>query len=157
MPRGPKPKPTHLKLLAGNPGHRPLNQAEPEAPTARPSVPEYLDDAARAEWNRICKVLEQMGLLSTADRTALAAYCVCYSRWVEAERNVKKSGTIVKSPDKGFPMKSPFLSIAESAMQQMIRLSVEFGLTPSSRSRIRVAPGSRKNRLGNYLDRNKHA
>lgn len=28
--RGRKPKPTHLKLLEGNPGHRPINGAEPK-------------------------------------------------------------------------------------------------------------------------------
>jgi len=28
--RGPKPTPTHLKLVTGNPGKRRLNQAEPK-------------------------------------------------------------------------------------------------------------------------------
>ena len=28
--RGKKPKPTHLKLITGNPGKRPLNEAEPK-------------------------------------------------------------------------------------------------------------------------------
>ena len=27
---GPKPKPTHLKIITGNPGKRPLNHDEPE-------------------------------------------------------------------------------------------------------------------------------
>jgi phage terminase small subunit len=54
-------------------------------------------------------------------------------------------------------MKSPYLSIAEAAMQQMIRLSVEFGLTPSSRSRIRVPPGARKSKLDQFLDKKQRA
>ncbi|HUE75166.1 MAG TPA: P27 family phage terminase small subunit [Pirellulaceae bacterium] len=47
----------------------------------------------------------------------------------------------VKSPEKGFPMKSPDLSIADQAMETLRKLMVEFGLTPSSRSRIKVPEG----------------
>jgi P27 family predicted phage terminase small subunit len=80
-------------------------------------------------------------LLSTADRGALAAYCTAWARWVEAEAMVKKFGMIVKSPEKGFPMKSPYLAIADQSMEIMRKLMVEFGLTPSSRSRIKVPDG----------------
>ena len=134
--RGRKPKPTTLKLLAGNPGHRPLNGQEAVAPAELPDCPEHLDKDAQAEWQRISPILSQMNLLSSADRAALAAYCVLYSRWISAEGAVKKYGTIVKSPDKQFPMKSPYLCIAEGAMEQMRKFLVEFGLTPSARSRI---------------------
>ena len=80
-----------------------------------------------------------MQLLTHADRAALTAYCVVYGRWVEAEKQVLKHGTIVKSPNKGFPMKSPYLTVAENAMEAMRKMMVEFGLTPSSRSRIKVS------------------
>jgi P27 family predicted phage terminase small subunit len=136
--RGRKPKPTVLKVLEGNPGKRRINDREPEAPAGIPDCPDYLDDEARDEWQRTGEVLRDMGLLSLADRTALAAYCTAYSRWVQAEAAVKKYGTIVKSPDKGFPMKSPYLTIADQAMESMRKFMVEFGLTPSSRSRIKV-------------------
>ena len=43
---GPPPKPTKLKLLAGNPGKRPLNENEPEPEAVAPSVPAHLDDEA---------------------------------------------------------------------------------------------------------------
>jgi len=136
--RGRKPKPNVLKVLEGNPGKRPINDREPAAPAGIPDCPDYLDDVARDEWQRTGEVLRDMGLLSLADRTALAAYCTAYSRWVQAEAAVKKYGTIVKSPDKGFPMKSPYLTIADQAMESMRKFMVEFGLTPSSRSRIKV-------------------
>ena len=35
-------------------------------------------------------------------------------------------------------MKSPYLTVADQALETMRKLMVEFGLTPSSRSRIRV-------------------
>jgi P27 family predicted phage terminase small subunit len=60
---------------------------------------------------------------------------------VNAEEQVRKFGPIVKSPDRGFPMKSPYLCIADQALEMMRKMMVEFGLTPSSRSRIRVPGG----------------
>ena len=141
--RGRKPKPTVLKTLEGNPGWRPINDREPVPPEGVPECPDFLDDAARGEWFRTAGVLKDMRLLTPADRTALAAYCVAFSRWLEAEEQVKKYGTIVKSPAKGFPMKSPYLTVADQAMEAMRKFMVEFGLTPSSRSRIRVPENAR--------------
>jgi len=136
--RGRKPKPTVLRVLEGNPGRRPLNDREPQAPAEVPECPDFLDDEARAEWFRTAPMLQKMGLLTPADRAGLAAYCVAYSRWVAAERQVQRLGTIVKSPLKNFPMKSPYLTVADQALETMRKFMVEFGLTPSSRSRIRV-------------------
>src|SRR4029079_8970243 len=136
--RGRKPTPTTLKVLNGNPGKRPLNEREPAAPQGDPDPPAWLQREGKAEWERLTVDLAEMGLLSKADRPALAAYCTAWSRWVDAEAQVKKYGAVVKSPDKGFPMKSPYLSIAEQALETMRKLMVEFGLTPSSRSRSRI-------------------
>lgn len=136
--RGRKPKPTVLKSLEGNPGKRRRNDREPKPPDGLPECPEFLDGEGRAEWFRIVPVLQEMGLLTKADRSALSAYCVAYGRWIKAEGLVKKYGEIVKSPEKNFPMKSPYLTVADQALETMRKLMVEFGLTPSSRSRIRV-------------------
>jgi P27 family predicted phage terminase small subunit len=139
--RGRKPKPTTLKILEGNPGKRSLKDGPPPAPAGIPECPDFLDDEARAEWFRMTKELLDMGLLTRADRTALAAYCVAYSRWVAAEAQVRRLGPIVKSPLKNFPMKSPYLTVADQALETMRKFMVELGLSPSSRSRIRV-PGN---------------
>lgn len=139
--RGRKPKPTLLKILDGNPGKRPLNESEPIAPDGTPDCPDWLDEEAKAEWARIVPELMAMGLLSRIDRPALAAYCTAWSRWVHAEAQVRKFGPIVKSPVREFPMKSPYLTIADQALEIMRKMMVEFGLTPSSRSRIRVPGG----------------
>jgi len=148
--RGRKPKPTYLKVLDGNPGKRPLNDREPVPTQGVPPRPDWLDEEARTEWERIVPELAAMGLMARADRAALAAYCTAWSRWVAAEAQVRKYGTIVKSPEKGFPMKSPYLCVADQALETMRKLMVEFGLTPSSRSRIRVADGAP---AGDELDR----
>ena len=139
--RGRKPKPTVLKIREGNPGKRRLNDREPTPPEGLPDRPPMLAGEAAAEWDRTVVVLHEMGLLTRADRSALAAYCTAYARWLQAEEQVAKFGTIVKSPEKGFPMKSPYLTVADQALETMRKFMVEFGLTPSSRSRIRL-PGN---------------
>ena len=134
--RGRRPKPTELKILHGNPGKRALSQGEPDCDVVLPEPPEHLNEVAREEWGRVGRLLLQFRLVSELDRAALAAYCVCYARWVDAEQKVIRHGTIVLSPNKQFPMKSPYLTVAESALEQMRKLLVEFGLTPSARSRL---------------------
>jgi P27 family predicted phage terminase small subunit len=134
---GRRPKPTHLRLLQGNPGKRPINSNEPKPPAQAPEIPAHLNEEARAEWNRMSEILLRLGLLTTIDRAAFAAYCVAWARWVEAEDALKKSGTVVKAPS-GYPMISPYLVISNRAVEQMRAFIVEFGLSPASRSRIFV-------------------
>lgn len=135
---GRRPTPTHLKLLQGNPGKRPINDAEPKPEAKKPRAPAHLDDEARREWDRMADKLHKVGLLTEIDKAALAAYCVAWSRWVEAEAMVKRYGLVILSPDKGFPVHSPYLSVANRAMEQMLKCAAEFGMTPSSRSRTRA-------------------
>jgi P27 family predicted phage terminase small subunit len=127
----------HLRLLQGNPGKRALNSNEPRPPAQAPEIPPHLNEEARAEWNRMSVVLLRVGLLSTIDRAAFSAYCGAWSRWVEAEDALKKSGTVVKAPS-GYPIISPYLVISNRAMEQMRAFISEFGLSPSARSRISV-------------------
>src|SRR5262245_62892177 len=65
-PHGPRPIPTHLKVLRGNPGKQRLNREEPEPmlPPAPPEAPEYLTSYARAEWERIVTELYRLKLLT---------------------------------------------------------------------------------------------
>jgi P27 family predicted phage terminase small subunit len=100
-----------------------------------PQPPTHLSDAERAEWRRVARLLKDAGLLEQLDKTLLAAYCTVYTRWVEAEAKVKEFGMVVKGPN-GFPMQSPWLSVANRAMKEMLSILGELGMTPASRSRI---------------------
>jgi len=89
---GPRPTPTHLKLLRGNPGHQKLNKEEPQ-PAPPPEVPEppaFLDGYARDEWWRVAPELLVLGLLSTVDLMPFAAYCQAYAHWRTAEEALQK-------------------------------------------------------------------
>ena len=52
--RGPKPTPTALKLLRGNPGKRPINVDEPQPrPVESPGASPWLDETAAALWRTL--------------------------------------------------------------------------------------------------------
>ncbi len=126
-------------MLAGNPGRRPLNQREPQPPILMelPQPPLPLSSNARREWVRTGGMLLRTGILTELDLSALAAYCVVYGRWVEAEGDVRRRGVMVPAkPRSKNLVQNPFLAIANKALQQMLRLLAEFGLTPSTRTRI---------------------
>lgn len=133
--RGRRPKPTRLKLLTGNPGRRPLNEHEPQPEVAIPECPPELSPVAKREWDRLAAELVQLKLLTNLDRAALAAYCGAYALWAEATEQIQKYGTMVKSPT-GYPIQSPYVSIANRQAEIMMRVASEFGFTPASRGRI---------------------
>ena len=139
--RGRKPKPTALKMLEGNPGGRPLNEAEPKPQKKAPRCPPWLEDEAKREWKRMAKVLEQMGLLTEMDMAAFAGYCQAYARWKEAEEFLTQHGSMVRTPN-GYLQQVPQVSIAQTNMKIMLKFCEQFGLTPSARSRIVGSEGA---------------
>ena len=78
--RGRKPKPTAIKELEGNPGKRPLNEAEPKPEHKAPPCPKWLEPEAKKEWRRLSKQLEAIGVLTEVDQAAFASYCQAYAR-----------------------------------------------------------------------------
>lgn len=135
--RGRKPKPTVLKLIEGNPGRRPIKGAEPKPSSDVPTCPAHLGPSAKAEWKRLARDLNRVGLLTMVDRAALAVYCQSWGRWVEAERKLQQTPPLLKTPS-GYVQQSPWLTIANKERELMARYMAELGLTPSSRSRLAV-------------------
>ncbi len=86
---GRKPKPTKLKLLQGNAGHRPIKKNEPKPQNIMPKCPPFLDSVAKKEWRRFSKVLHNLGLLTEVDGTAFASYCQLYSLLVKIRQDMK--------------------------------------------------------------------
>lgn len=145
--RGPPPKPTALKLVAGNPGKKPLPKNEAKPKIELPTQPRHLSAAAREEWDRLAPVLMRLGLLTRLDRAAFAAYCQAWGRYVEAEEMLSKASALAFTAS-GYPIINPWATISKQAVEQMTRLLGEFGLTPAARTRINTgyqepgAPGS---------------
>jgi P27 family predicted phage terminase small subunit len=137
--KGRKPRPTKLKILEGEKNKNRINRLEPKPVTLKATCPRYLNDVAKAAWNRLYPELHSMGLMAKIDRDALAAYCQAYARYVKYERIVAEKGELYKTAA-GNVIISPALAVANRALEQMRQFMAEFGLTPSSRARIIMEP-----------------
>jgi P27 family predicted phage terminase small subunit len=132
---GPPPKPTSLKLIAGNPGKKPLPKNEVKPKIEMPTMPKHLAVEARVEWERLGPVLVRLKLLTRLDRAAFAAYCQAWARHVEAEEQMAKASALAFTHN-GYPIVNPWHTISKQSVEQMARFLSEFGLTPAARTRI---------------------
>ena len=62
-------------------------------------------------------------------------YCQSYARWKEAQEHIDSEGSTFET-DKGYQQQTPWVGIANTNQKLMLQAASEFGLTPSSRSRI---------------------
>lgn len=133
--RGQKPQPTQMRVIRGNPGKRamPKNEAKSDIHSGR--CPPGLSKEARRHWRKVSKQLIDSKLMTKLDEDALVLYCEAYARWSNANKEIEKYGMVVNSPS-GYPIQSPFLAISNKAFEQMKAILVEFGMTPSSRTRV---------------------
>lgn len=143
MKPGPRPQPTVVRRLKGNPGGHPLNPHEPDLPPIPDDEPiphELADNAvAIAEWQRLLPILTRASVITDGDRAALVAVCQQWARYLLA--TAKADVELVIKSQSGYPMPSPYLAIANKALTNCVRLWVELGLTPSARTRVATAPG----------------
>ncbi len=125
--RGRKPKPTALKILEGAQRCR-INTSEPTFPTnVTPRPPDWLGLYGKNRWRKLAPILAKAGLLTDGDIPAFEQLCDEYD-------------TVRRDP------------LAAGARDRYRKLLVEFGLTPSSRSRIRSAAPPAKDNLAIFLE-----
>lgn len=140
MARGRKPKPTHLKLLAGNPGKRPLNLREPKPAGELPPCPDRLQGTAREAWERFSQELAACGVATKLDVTALELLCEAYAAHQDAAAQVAKLGPVwIEKQAPGKLPKftySPFWVVQKGEQKKLLTLLAEFGMTPTSRGRV---------------------
>jgi P27 family predicted phage terminase small subunit len=144
MHRGARAKPTSIKIIEGNRGHRPLTQNLLDPGPDMPEPPAHLDNYAREAWERYAPGLLAMRVLSRVDETIFASFCVSYSRWRHAEEELNKlaesMGTpIVKLVTKttgGNYIQNVLVGISNRAMKNMQSFANELGMTPSARAHL---------------------
>lgn len=146
--RGPPPTPTPLLTLRGSTlSTRGRREREVQGPDGVPRCPDWLDDDDRAAWKHLVPLLNAMGVLTRIDGNALARYCRLWSRWRKAEDFILEKGEMYPLRDENGAVKYfqpwPQVAIAHRLASQLTRLEQEFGMTPSSRSRIQL-PERRK-------------
>lgn len=142
--KGRKSTPTKIKLVRGNPGKRPVSKSEP-IPTHTPveillKKPVGLTGPAATAWGTIAPRLNDMRVLTIIDRTALRLLCEQIGIYKAAQKEIKKNKGFTTITDKGNLVQHPAVSVMNSAFKNIRVLLAEFGMTPSSRTGLKVIP-----------------
>lgn len=138
---GRKPTPSHIKLVKGNPGRRPLNKREPKPKRVVPSPPEHLPPAAAVHWGRFAALFDRMGVLTEADAQALERLCCLYQETVELQQVLEKDGRFYTTTNSaGDKMIRPHPAAAQlaDADRRFRGYLSDFGGTPSARVRVKT-------------------
>jgi P27 family predicted phage terminase small subunit len=136
---GRPPKPTALKLIQGNPGKRPLNDAEPTFPVDDVAPPTWLNAAAKREWRRMLPLLRQQGLFTVAFVAEFAGYCLSFAEIGELERFLRKNGRSIVTAS-GYPVPRPEVAMRERALSRVHIFGASFGLSPSASTKVKAQP-----------------
>ncbi len=158
---GPAPTPSAIKRTRGNPGKRPLPKFEPAPKLGTPTPPKWMrfDEDALVIWRELARQLAAMGVLTKADRTALAALVEAYRDWLRARQALEDHGSeyYEKTTDRGGAaiVAHPAVQVRDSAWKRLTTQLDRFGLSPSSRTRVSVLPENSEDELGDFL-RNLH-
>lgn len=133
MPAGRPPKPTHLKLIEGNRGKRPIKAGEPK-PTGAPVAPKSLTKNAVAVWKRVLATMP-LNVYTGADEHLLSAYCEAVARHREASEALKVYG-LVSTGSTGQEVVSPWLKIQNDQARLIVTLGARLGLDPVARQAL---------------------
>ena len=133
---GRKRKPNELLVLSGSrKARKGVARISPEV--AVPECPAELCKVGRGEWSRVAPLLFSLRLITHLDMAALACYCQAWADLCWALRDIKANGRSFVT-DKGFESARPAVGIENKAMEKIRAFCSEFGLTPSSRSRMEM-------------------
>jgi P27 family predicted phage terminase small subunit len=154
---GPRPQPTAVKIARGTEA-RWINHDEPKPPAGPPSPPAWLSAAAREKWDELAPLLAQTGVLSTLDGDALARYCVTFVEWRKHLSICERGGDVLIVRDERggirYTQVGPSATLVRQHGQTLLKLAIEFGLTPAARSGIRVSDGGSADPLQKWLREN---
>ena len=136
------PTPTNLKLLRGNPGKRAINHDEPQYIIKIPTPPKEFTKEQKALYRKIGRQLKAGRVITEIDGHALATYVEMYTEYKRAVHCLAVEGYLIETPN-GMKMQSPYVSIKNKAYMAMRQIWAEFGMTPSSRTRIKALPDTK--------------
>lgn len=142
--RGRPAKPMALKQLDGTRTHRadrPDQPAPGEEPQTRELVelgepPKFLGEYGEDEWYRVGPLLIEARLLTEADLAAFATYCMTLNVLIESKKAIDRDGMTIEG--KYGKVRNPALASFASATSALTSLAAQFGMTPSSRARIKL-------------------
>ncbi len=94
-----------------------------------------MTEGAKSAW-RYALECAPPNLLKRLDMSVLEIWACAADLYRKAQAGISKTGLLIKAPNTGVPMQSPYLAIANKQAQIMTKAAVEMGFTPASRSRV---------------------
>lgn len=153
--RGRPPKPTSLRLLEGNPGHRPINRTEPKPPVTVPEPPRFLNAKAKRMFRQLAPILLEIGTLTQIDAWVLADYCDAAAEVERLTKELKRAGDTITTPN-GYIQPHPYVAMRNQCLARMARAGAELGIGAASRTRVKTdLAAGKKSAFGEYLSRGK--
>lgn len=149
---GPPPKPVALKLAAGNPGKRKINNFPKfSSSSGVPRPPKWLDPTARDHWKKYAPHLHSRGLLADAYLAAFEMMCDSYSEYRAATLELQELAKAACKKDAGSyttkggsVVSRPELIRKNKASKEYRAWCAEFGMTPSAAGTISVPSNTGK-------------
>src|SRR3954453_18254165 len=135
--RGRKPKSVAAKKLAGNPGKRSLATLIGAPKAGDMLCPRSVEGNARAKgyWDMYLANAVP-GHLTPMDGPLLARLCVALAYADQANERIEATGMLVKAPNTGLPIQSPYLPVLNRQTEIARKLAAELALPPAQRNRI---------------------
>jgi phage terminase small subunit len=155
---GRRRKDSNLHLLAGT--YRPdrhTDRQTPDPPSGQPDKRATLIGEAAAEWDRMVRRLEIMQTLTTVDDAALEQYCLLYAetdrlrtedvRLMTLSKTLKRAlkklegADLVEAVGKIVAIEQLHARVLQQLRQGHMAIRqylVEFGMTPSARTRVKA-------------------
>lgn len=177
--RGPAPTPTAILNMRGSRWPERNRRGEPTPKRGRPRCPRHLNKSQRSVWRAACDILDDMGVLTTADGAQLERYAVLFVRWrrcvafleqkdaEHAQHGVvvppgcypiwsKDSHTYVQAAKDGTALIgfAPYPTVREAHQIDVALKGIEqqFGLTPAARARITTTPADDVDEFDEFLN-----
>ena len=149
--RGPKSKPTHLKVIEGTRESR-INRNEPLPSEGKAVRPEGMTAGAAEIWDEIAPDLIDKGCLTTWDVYAFEALCEAVANFREC-RDLLHSynsgqGKFIDRGGGGGVIKSPYHQMMRDHIETIAKLGSRFGFTPGDRANLTIEKVDRGSALG---------
>ena len=136
--RGPKPTPRNLRIVKGSDRPSRMNDEEPVVPVSIPDPPDTLSQDEQNVFMEYARKLAKMRVMTEADVGALVIFSRCWIEAQDAHEKVRRLGAIVQAPKSKSLMHNPYWTVRNKAEEKALKILTEFGMTPSSRTRVKI-------------------
>lgn len=142
--RGPKKTPTAALVERGSRRGRKRQEEEVQFAVKTPPRPDWLADDAAELWDEIYPILEDAGVLTVADRTALGMLCDQIAIYIRARKIVDKEGLVITG-QKGNKVKNPAEVQMQKAWSHVMKGLAVFGMSPADRANVKAKKAEAEN------------